>query len=202
MAAIRSHSLKSRRVTPGRRAGVTLIELLVVIVVIGVVAAIAIPRLNTATFDADSGARGVSATFVRAQRMAMQRQVMVNVAVDSSARRMRIVEDSNANGVFEATDRVTWQPLAEKVVFTGAPPAALPGAPAGSGAVRGTDLRPILGLPSVTYMRHGAASSDVVIYVQARARGRTETRAVALSQSTGRADTFRYINGAWRRGGM
>jgi prepilin-type N-terminal cleavage/methylation domain-containing protein len=181
---------------------VTLLELLVVMVVIGVVSAIAIPRLNTATFDVDSGARGLAATFLRAQRMAMQRQVMVNVGVDTSARRMRIVEDSNANGVFEATDRVTWQPLADKVMFTGAPPASLPGAPSGSGALRGTNLRTVLGLPSVTFLRHGAASGDLVMYIHARARGKTETRAIAISQSTGRADTFRYTNGAWRRGGM
>ena len=195
----RPHAVPAARQTP---PGVTLVELLVVIVVIGIVSAIALPRLNTAAFDADAGARGVTGTLMRGQRTAMQRQAMVNVGFDTSGRRLRIVEDSNANGVFEDLDRVTWQPLAEKVAFAGAPPAALPGAPTGTGAVRGSELRDVLGLPSVTFMRHGAATGDVVVYLHARARGRTETRAVAVSQGTGRADAFRLVDGAWRRGGM
>jgi prepilin-type N-terminal cleavage/methylation domain-containing protein len=185
----------------GARAGVTLIELLMVVVVMGIITAIAVPRLNTATFDVDAGARGLVATFQRAQRQAMQRQVAVNVAVDTAARRLRIVEDSNANGVFEDVDRVTWHPLAEKVYFTAAPPAPLAGAPSGQGPVRGSNLRDMLGLPSTTYIRSGAASGDLVLYIEGRARGRVERRAVTVAQSTGRADVFRWTNGAWRRGG-
>jgi prepilin-type N-terminal cleavage/methylation domain-containing protein len=187
---------------PSRRAGVTLIELMLVIVIIGALAAIALPRANVASFDADAGARGVGTAFQRAQRIAMQRQVTVNVAIDTLRQRIRIVEDSNANGVIEAIDRVTWLPLGERVRFAATPPAVLAGAPTGTGALRGSALRTVLGLPSVNVMRHGAVTGDVVVYLQSRTRGRLETRAVSVALSTGRADIFRYVNGAWRRGAL
>lgn len=178
----------------------TLIELLMVIVVVGIIMAIALPRANVAAFDADGAARGVSAAFQRAQRLAMQRQVTVNVSIDTLRRRIRIVEDSNANGRFESVDRITWMPLGERTAFVGAPPATLAGTPAGAGAVRGTALHTVMGLPGVEVMRQGALTGDVVVYVQASTRGRIETRAITVPQSTGRPDIFRYVAGTWRRG--
>lgn len=183
-----------------RRRGVTLIELAIVVVIIGVVAAIALPRLNVAGYEADGAARAVSGAIMRAQRTAVQRQYAVHLAFDTARRRMRIVEDTNMNGVIEALDRATWLPLPEKARFA-APATALAGAPAGTGAVRGPQLRQVLGLPGVTFLRHGGATSEAVAYVQALARGRVERRAVTLAGSTGRPETFRFIDDTWRRGG-
>lgn len=191
------------RTTPHRssRRGLTLVELAIVVVIIGVLAAIALPRLNVAGYEADGAARVVSGALMRAQRTAVQRQYAVNVAFDTAGRRLRIVEDTNMNGIIEAVDRATWMPMPEKARFA-VPPAALAGAPAGAGAVRGPQLRQLLGLPSVTFLRHGGATSDAIAYVEALARGRVERRAVALAGATGRPETFRYTDGAWRRGGL
>lgn len=184
-----------------RRRGVTLIELAIVVVIIGVVAAIALPRMNVAGYEADNAARAVSGAIMRAQRTAVQRQYTVNLAFDTARRRMRIVEDTNMNGLIEAADRTTWMPMSEKARFA-APASALTGAPTGTGAVRGPQLRQVLGLPSVNFLRSGGATSEAVAYVEAISRGRIERRAVTLAGGTGRPETFRFTDNAWRRGGL
>ncbi len=55
---------------------------------------------------------------------------------------------------------------------------------------------------SVIFRRNGAASSDGMIVMSAKSADTGAARAVFITQSTGRADGYRYSGATWVRAGV
>lgn len=201
MRTLGARTIGSRLGRPrGRRAGVTLLEMLTVLVIIGVVAAFGLPRLDYSRYRADAGARMVRGALQQAQRNAIQRQHDVLVSFDVTRNRIRIVEDMNNDQQVSAGERVVWRPLEEGARFA-TPGSTLSGVRPTS-AVVGPNLRAVNDLPTVVFHNSGSASSDVEIYLTTARSAASDFRAIQVTQSTGRVDWFRNSGSAWRRDGV
>jgi len=179
---------------------VTLLELLTVLVILGIVAAFGLPRLDYSRYRADAAARMVRGALQQAQRNAIQRQHDVLVGFDLSGNRIRTVEDMNNNRQADAGEHVVWRPLEEGARFA-APAATLSGTRATTPVV-GPNLRTVDGMPTLIFHNSGSASTDAEIYLTTARSAATDFRAVQVTQSTGRVDWFRNGSGGWRRDGV
>jgi len=174
------------------RAGITLIEMLVVIVMIGILVAIAFPRLDSQKYRLDGDVRSVSMTLAYAQRLAVSLQHNVLVTIDKSNRQMRAHEDKNNDGAFTADERVRVLQLEQGVNFerNGAPDVPSP--------------VPQVELLSFQFMRDGSTNAGGMIFMstdKAVAAGDlTHSRAVELIRATGRPTWYRFRGGVWVRG--
>lgn len=183
----------------GSGGGFTLVEILIVVVIIGIVAATAVPRLDTSGMRADAAARGVRGAIQVAQRTAVMRQFDVILSIDVANRAVRVVEDRNNNAAVDDGERTTWVRLDEATRFA-TPPAPVGVAGGDPGAVMLSQPRTIGGLPSIIFRRNGAASSDAEIFLQG-ATGRGESlRAITVVRATGRAEWYRR-DGSWKKVG-
>jgi len=183
-------------VTDARRRAFTLIEMVIVLVVVGVLLALGLPRLDMSRFRADAVAQLVRSTIQTAQRSALTRQHDVLVSFDTAAGKMRIVWDANNDGRVTEGERVQWASLETGNAFAG-PARGLDGSAAP--AITGSALRTLDDLPTLTLHRNGTSSSAVDIYIGCAAQGAARAfRAVRLTQSTGRTEWFRQgEGGAW-----
>jgi prepilin-type N-terminal cleavage/methylation domain-containing protein len=188
--------VKSR---PTARDGYTIVELLMVVVIIGIVTASALPRLNTSGMRVDAAARDVRGTIQVAQRTAVMRQYDVIVSIDAPNNALRVVEDRNNNASIDNGERVRWVHLEPGNVFD-TPPAGVNAAGGALSSMRLSQPRTIGGLPSIIFRRHGAASSDAEIFIQGSGGRDTDFRAVTVVQATGRAEWYRR-NGSWKKVG-
>jgi prepilin-type N-terminal cleavage/methylation domain-containing protein len=181
------------------RRGFSAIELLIVCAIVGIFATLAYPRVNFTQFQVDSGARTVRVSLQNAERLAVTRQYDVVVSFDVNNKRMRILEDGNNNDAVDAGEHVTYAPLEDGVHFK-KPPAGLSGPVAG--AVVGSNLKTIDGMPSVIFRRDGAASTDLEVSIASSKELANDWRAIQVVQSTGRTDWFRYLAGLWKAGSI
>ena len=182
------------------RSGMTLLEVLTVMVVIGIIAAIGLPRIDYSRYRADAAVQMVRGTLQQAQRNAIQRQHDIVVSFDVPGRRVRVLEDANNNRQRDGAERALWRPLEEGARFA-APPAGLGGA-TGAAAVNGPNLRTLDGMPSITFHANGSASTDAQVYVTSARAQESDFRAIQVTQATGRVDWFRRTGSAWRRPGV
>ncbi len=165
--------------------------------VIGIVAAMAIPRIDVSKFRVDAASRGVRGALQLAQRTAIVRQHDVIVSFDQTHQRVRTLDDRNNNGVADPGERVRWTPLQEGAHFS-APPLTLSGAA----------VAPLIGsafatrddMPSIVFHANGAGSTDAEIYLTSDRNVPEHFRGITVVQSTGRTDAFRFRDGVWHRG--
>jgi Tfp pilus assembly protein FimT len=176
-----------------------MIELLIVLALMATLAGIAMPRINYVALRVDANARTVRGVLQQAWRMAVQKQHDVLVSFDTAGRRVRTLEDANNDGLPTAGERTVWRPLEDGVRFD-APSNGVTGAV--TAAVVGPGLKTVTSYPTVTFRRNGATSGDIEVYVAAQNRTLWERRAVTMAQATGRTEWFRYVNSAWRSGGI
>jgi prepilin-type N-terminal cleavage/methylation domain-containing protein len=182
----------------GGRRGVTLIEMMIVVVLLSLVSALALPRLNLAQFRADDSVRAVRTTLQTAQRLAVTRQYDVIVSFDTANHQLIVVEDTNNNYQVDPGEHTTATPLDQGVTF-GTPGQGGVVGPVSS-SINGTNVMTINGLPSVVFLRSGSASSYVEVYLTANGNnGEVEWRAVQLTQSTGRTVWYRWLVSAWNK---
>jgi prepilin-type N-terminal cleavage/methylation domain-containing protein len=180
------------------RRGFSLLELVIVLLITGVVAGLALPKLNLTGYRVDAVALKVRTGLQTAQRTALTRQYDVIVSFDTVQNRMRIAPDVNNDGVISTDPNdpesrfITWRALgqSEGNLFT-IPPKGLTGAILRTPIV-GASLRRVNGWPSVTFHRDGSASSDAEIYVANTTRRSPQFRVITLVRSTGRTDTYKY----------
>lgn len=181
---------------PARRpSGYTLLELLIACSVLAIVSAVTLPKFDTGRWKADAAQRTLRGALQQAQRLAIQNQFDVVVGFDTTNGRIRIAEDSTNDRRIQASERRRWVSLEPGARFA-TPPAAAPET-VGDRAVAGTTIDEVDGLPSITFYRNGAASSDAGVYLRTTHRGRDDLRAVTVVQSTGRTAAWRWRGTAW-----
>jgi prepilin-type N-terminal cleavage/methylation domain-containing protein len=179
--------------------GFSLFELLVVMVIISILAAITLPRVNLHQFRVDAGVRVIQSALQQGARFAVQRQHDVYVSFDIPGKRIVVVDDVNNSGTADGGERVQWHPLEDGVRFA-APPSSIGGNPVA--AVSGTNLKTINGLPTIIYRRDGAASTDLQVYITSTRPDAGDFKALTVTRSTGHVDYYRYNAGSWVRGGV
>lgn len=186
---------------PGRlRLGHTIIEMMIVVTVVAILTALALPHLNYNAMRLDANAQGVRATLQQAWRLSIEKQHDVIVSFDVANQRVRTIEDEDNNRVSGTGERVTWRPLEEGASFA-PPPSRIGGAPSPA-AIVGDGVVTVDQMPSVIFHRNGSTSGDVEIYLATMKLGQTDLRAILVTQATGRADWYRYLQGAWRDAGL
>jgi prepilin-type N-terminal cleavage/methylation domain-containing protein len=185
----------------GRLEGFTLMEMLVTVTIIGILATIALPRINVSRTEAESAMIGLGTALQAAQREGIARQHDVLVTFDEPAGTVRMIFDANNNGSLDAGERSRAIPLGNQVVFGRAAAPALPFGVALVNFPVGTT-----GLPTLVFHRNGSANFAGGFYltsVRAQAgdpNNQSDTRAVGVVRATGRVEWMRYIDNAWRRG--
>ena len=181
-----------------RRNGFSMIELLCTLVIMAIIMGVAVPRMDLSRMRGDAALRQLTMLCIQAQRTALTKQHNVILSVDQSNARVRLIEDRNNSGAFDAGDRMVWMTLESGVQFIAAP-APLDGI---SGTVSFVKPKLIDSYQSVIFRRNGAASSDGLIVVSAKSSDARAARALFITQSTGRADGYNYSGAAWIRAGI
>ncbi len=180
-----------------RRRGFSMIELLTTLIIMGIVAMMAVPKMDLSHMKSDAALRQVTTLFVQAQRTALTKQYNVIVSIDVPNNRLRLIEDRNNSSAIDAGDRTMWMALEPGTTFA-VTPTPVDGM---GGTVTFTKPKTIDGYPSVIFRRNGAASSDGVVFFTARVTDIQSLRAVVVTQSTGRAEPYKYTGSSWVRAG-
>ncbi|MEK7381820.1 MAG: hypothetical protein AAB262_00875, partial [Elusimicrobiota bacterium] len=76
-----------------------------VLVLIAIMAAMALPRMSFLRYRQDANGRLVQRTLISALQTSVQKNTNVLFVVDYAASRMRVVQDTNANGAADASER-------------------------------------------------------------------------------------------------
>jgi prepilin-type N-terminal cleavage/methylation domain-containing protein len=192
------------RSRPRSQSGYTLIETLIVLVMIGLVAAIGLPRVNISRLQAKSSIQALGTTMLALQREAISRQHNIVVMVDTAGRQLRVLFDANNNLAIGTGERIRGIPLGDGIVFGRSglvPPRSFGGA-----AVNFTTTETTTSLPAVVFFRNGSAREFGGLYLtspQALAgdpNHQNETWAMELIRATGRAEWMRWNGSTWKRG--
>lgn len=183
-----------------KRHGFSTLELMLVITIMGMMAGIALTRIDLAKMDANTAVQVLSTSMVAAQREAITKQHDVILTFDAAERTVRMIWDRDSDGVIDAGERIRAIPLEGRVGF------GLGGAAArGFGANPINFDRDINGDPALIFHRNGSASGIGGFYItstraMADAKYKTDTRAVEIIRATGRTEWYRYTGSDWKRG--
>lgn len=179
------------------RRGFSIIELTVALILMSLIGAMALPRLNYERYRADAAMRTVRTILMGAERNAIMRQTNLVVAFDITGNMMEILEDANNNCSYDSGERLSRRPLEEGAKFI------LPASPypstAPSSAVSGTNLCTMNGFPALVFLRDGAANSDADIYVSSSRGNAGDVRLVRVTQASGRTEAFKFTGSSWMR---
>lgn len=163
---------------------------------IAIMSAMALPRLSFLRFRQDANGRLVQRTLISALQTSLRKNTNVLFVVDYASSRMRVVEDTNANGAADAAERwVSWK-LAEGAKFA-IPVTTVDGATAYYAT--GPGITTTAGGPTITFRPDGSASGDAIVYVGVPSGAADALRAIEMAGATGRTRLWRYIGGRWRR---
>jgi len=171
--------------------------MLIVLVIFGILAAMAAPRISLSPAKLRSASTMAGSTLLAAQRAAIARQHNVVISFDTTDRRLRIHYDQNNDGQIQSGEHSYWQPLPDGVVFGRA---GAPAGRAGSAAIsfRGREA----GLPAATFLRSGSMSEEGGFYLTTmvdRTKGYSaNVRMVMVDRATGRPTWQRYEGSTWK----
>jgi prepilin-type N-terminal cleavage/methylation domain-containing protein len=170
-----------------RRSGFSLVEIAVVLVLVGIMTALAYPKIDMGRYKADAVVTTVRSVMQQAQRASLVSQHDIIVSFDISGQRIRVVWDANNDHLPGVSERVTWTPLTNGNRFA-TPEAGIRGEV--EGPVTGATVRTLSDMPTVTFHRDGSLSSDLEIYMTTLGKP-VRWRAVTVVQATGRTDWYR-----------
>ncbi len=172
-------------------------ELIVIMAFIGLIAAIAGPRIDVARFRMDAAAQEVSTALHAAQQTALLRGHNVNIAFDTTDATLVVHHDADNDKTIQTSETYRVTELGEGVTF------GRGGAPALNGASADVTFSvTINGRPGLRYYRNGSTSEAGTVYLTTRQAqiGSTfaeHTRAMQVERSTGRVRCFSYKKGSW-----
>ncbi len=166
------------------------------LVLAAIMAAMAIPRISFVRYRQDANGRLVQSSLIRAQQTAIQKSTNVLFVIDYAASRMRVVNDTNANGAADAAEYWSSWKLGDGARFS-IPAVTVDGATAGYAT--GPGITTTAAGPTITFYPNGSASGDAFVYVGVTSGRSDALRAIEFAGSTGRTRLWRYLNGAWRR---
>ena len=178
------------------RRGFTLIEILMVVVLIGLVASFAVPKLNWSAYRINGAARAATGLLGRAERQAVTQGYNVNVLFDVANNALKVHEDVNNDNIVQNTERVRSYPLGEGIIYGNG------GAPAHTYTVVPISFtRQQNGLLEIIFRRDGSASENGGFYIttttsQNSARPQ-DARAIEVIRATGRAGWYQYTGSTW-----
>lgn len=190
-------SSRDRRQRRRDRRGFSILELTVALIMISIIAAMAVPRLNYERYRSDAAMRTVKTVLQAAERNAIMRQTNIVIGFDEANRNMEILEDANNNCTLDSGERLTKRPLEEGAKFALPPAPYPPSTP--STSVSGPNLCTMHSLPAIQFLRDGAASTDADIYVTSSRGSASDFRLIRVTQASGRTESFSYSGTAWRR---
>ena len=183
------HSAPSRRPTATGTLGVTLLELMIVIVMIGILSAIAMSKLDWKRYQADAAGRGAMAELATTQRLALSLQSNMVITFPDSTR-MKITEDANNDGSAGSGERVRYVVLDNNFYF---------------GKANATDVpspEDPATFTKITFHRDGSADKSATLYLHGPGSDPycKHCRAVSINRATGRVVWYTYATGSWKRG--
>ena len=174
----------------------TLIEILMTVVLIGMVAMFALPKLNWSAYRVNGAVRGVTGLLARAERLAVTDQYNVNVLFDVAHNALEVHEDANNDNVIQGTERVRSYPIGEGIIFGlgGAPPRLYTTTPISFTHTQN-------GLPEIIFRRDGSASENGGFYITTTTSQNSsrpqDARSVEVVRSTGRTGWYQYTGSTW-----
>lgn len=185
---------------PSRRRGFSLIEVMLVMVMIGVLAAITLPKLRFDSSRVETAARTIDLAIMAAQRDAVSRQHNVLVVFDTTARALRTVWDANNTRRAESGERQRTTVLPEELVFARPPGISALGGDSTSASAGIPDDRG----PALLLQRSGSTDRAVIFYLTTTRSMREtervrEVRALKVSRASGRSSWYTWTGSAWRR---
>ena len=183
---------------PAARDGFTIFELLIVLTLIGITAAIVVPKLDLLTVRVNATSRSIVTFMAAGQQRAILSQRNVLVLFDSAGRRITLHEDLNNDGVADLGERSRVLELESGVLFTRGSSAA---GPPGDSVL---NMRNIGARRGFMFRRNGSASESAGFYIGTeRQRGSTryasDVRAYTVDRGTGRVTRWIMRSGQWQR---
>lgn len=188
---------RSRKGLTGPRRGFSIIELTVVLIMVGLVAGFSVPRLNYEKFRAEAAMRTMRSILQGAQRNAIMRQTNVVVAFNTTSNNVEIIEDADNDCTYDTGERISRRPLEDGAKF-GIPTTPYPGTSV-SAPIHGANLCTIHGFRAIQFLRDGATSTDLDIYITSSRGTPTNFRLIRVSQASGRTEAHRFDGSAWVR---
>ena len=184
---------------PGK-SGFTMIETLLVLVIIGVVAAIGLPRLDVYKYRSDATAVMIRSLMMQAQREAIVGQHDLIVSIDTLKHRMVLGFDKNNDGTIATSERIRTQALPDQGRFiTPTSPLGTPGL-SGFGPIRAEKISSLSGLPSVIFRRDGSVNTTLELYTTSARNKTKDWRVTTVVQATGRTEYQRWNGTTWVKG--
>jgi prepilin-type N-terminal cleavage/methylation domain-containing protein len=189
------------------RRGFTLVEMMIVVVLIAIISAFSLPRIDYTKMRLDSAARSVRAALQQAQSRAVAQQHNVVVVFDASHSRLVFFDDFKQDMLMDSVGEHEWvAPLNDGVVFSN-PATSLTGGEAPTNGLAGATLTTTtyktVVYPAFVFRPDGAVSSDAQIYMKSMRGKPTDWRAINLWQATGRPDWYQMeTGGTWQQNGF
>lgn len=178
------------------RRGFTVVELMIVVAVLGILVAVALPRIDVQRFRVNGAVQAIGTTMLTAQRQAVTEQHDMIVYFDTVGQLLRVHSDRNNNGTIDTGEPMRPVRLGEGIVFGRGGAATMAGA--GSGNVNIT--KALSGFQAVVFHRDGSASEAASFYITTVTASRgtnrpQDARALLVERATGRSQWWRYASG-------